>query len=286
MSTTIAIDGALCEGSASISVLDRGFLYGDSIYEVFRAYGGRPWALDEHLDRLERSARLLEIILPVSRAVLAHEIADTLAAAGHDEAYVRLIITRGSGPIGLDPGLATRPCRVIIVTALHPLSPELYAEGVKAHLVSARGRSATLMAGGAKSGNYLPNIMALAAARKQGAHEALLLDETGRVAEGSSSNVFAVTGGGLRTPPERAVLPGITRAMVLDLARRLGLTVAEEPLLPEALQGADEVFLTSTLREVLPVTRIDEHVIGDGRPGPVTRKLQEAYRRHVADGLH
>jgi len=281
VTTRISINGQTSDGaSATISVLDRGFLYGDSVYEVLRTYGTRPFALSEHLARLQRSAELIGIALPVTAAQLAHEITATLAEVDHGESYVRVVVTRGAGPIGLDPALATNPQRIIIVTALQPLPAELYAKGARIWLVPA-GRSAHgALPPAAKSGNYLTNVLALRSARQHGAHEAVMLDAAGRVAEGSSSNVFAVIDGELQTPAvEVGLLEGITRAKVIALARTLGLPVGQVELHERDLRRASEVFLTSTLREILPVTQVDDWPVADGRPGSVTVTLCQAFSR-------
>jgi len=280
MSTIVAIDGRIMDAAdARISVLDRGFLYGDSVYEVMRTYDGRPFGLADHLARLWRSASLLGIAPPLEPAALTEELSAALRASGHRESYVRVIVTRGSGPIGLDPALAEHPCRVIIVTELKALPAELYREGAAICLVPAGRSAAGAVPAGAKSGNYLANIMALGAARRQGAHEAILLDQRGLITEGASSNIFAVLGGALHTPPLSAgILEGITRGKVMRLAREAGLALEERELGPADLAAASELFLTSTLREVLPVTRVDGQSVGDGRPGPVTLRLRALYR--------
>ena len=287
MTTRIAINGVISEETnARISVLDRGVLYGDSIYEVLRTYGGRPWALDEHLERLHRSAALLGFGCPPPPERLAAEIEAVLGASGNPQAgresYLRLIITRGAGPIGLAPQLASEPARVVIVTELHLLPAAFYEQGVAVRLVSAAAGSAIAICGGAKSGNYLPNILALGEAQAHGAHEALLLDAAGRVAEGSSSNIFAVLDDVLHTPAlDVGILEGITRHKVIALARANGHVVREGELRPADLRRASEIFLTSTLREVLPVTQVDDWVVGTGRPGAVARQLRAAYHRSI-----
>lgn len=280
MTVMIGIDGSvMAEDQAKISVLDRGFLYGDSVYEVIRTYGGAPFALAEHLERLQRSADLLQIELPVTPALLAEEIGAVLAAAGNRESYVRIIVTRGSGPIGLDMNLAIQPRRVLIVTELKELPREIYEQGCRVHLVAAGRSSEGAVPKGAKSGNYLANIMALSAAHKQGAHEAILLDAGGRVMEGASSNIFLVSGGEISTPPLSAgILEGITRQKVFALAREAGLPLRQRELIPADLWRADEVFLTSTLREVLPVTSVDGAPVGDGTPGAITRMIHSLYQ--------
>ncbi len=280
MTTKVSIDGLIQdESTAVIPVTDRGFLYGDSVYEVVRTYGGEPFALAEHLERLEQSAAHLSMPLPGGRDPIIRDMQETLDAAGHPESYVRVIITRGSGPIGLDPGLADHPRRVVIVAPLQPMPEAWYVEGVPIHLV-ATGRAGghTLLAG-AKSGNYLVNVLALGAARGHGAHEAILLDKDDRVTEGASSNLFVVADGRLRTPPLSAgILEGITRHKVCELAARAGFPVTEDALHRSDLVSADEIFLTSTLREILPVQRVDDQPVGDGTPGPITRRLLDDYR--------
>jgi len=280
VSTMVAIDGVIHdERSAKISVFDRGFLYGDSVYEVIRTYSGVPFALDEHLDRLKRSADLLGIALPMDRDGLAGEVQATLAAAGNAESYIRVVVTRGSGPIGLDPALAASPCRVVVVAELHGHPAELYERGAAIRLIAAGRVAEGAVPLSAKSGNYLVNLMAVGQAKRQGAHEAVLVDAAGRVTEGASSNVFIVTRGALHTPPLSAgILEGITRRKLMALARDNGLSVEERELRPEELRGADEVLITGTLREVMPVTRVDDQLIGDGNPGPVTRRMQDLFR--------
>jgi branched-chain amino acid aminotransferase len=281
LSIHIAIDGNLvAPEEAKISVLDRGFLYGDSVYEVIRTYRRRPFALAEHLDRLRRSAGLLEIELPASLEALSSEVKAVLqAATEHDESYIRIIITRGAGPIALDPGLAVDPARVVIVTQLTPWPEELYRTGAGIYLVPAGRHSGGAVPAGAKSGNYLVNLMALGRARRRGGHEAVLLDAHNRVSEGASSNVFVRAGELLRTPPLTVgILEGITRRKVIELARELGFEIEEAELYPDDLFLANEVFLTSTLREVMPVTTVDDHPVGDGRPGEVAMELRRQYR--------
>ena len=284
MTTVVAVDGVLADGAnARISVLDRGFLYGDSVYEVVRTYRGRAFLLDEHLARLERSASLLGIPLPLPLRAQGDEIARVLAAATNAESYIRVIITRGNGPIGLDPALATNPTRVVIVTELQGFPAELYERGAAICLVPAGRSAASAIPQGAKSGNYLVNIMALGVARRRGAHEAVMLDAAGLITEGASSNVFVVSAGALHTPPlHSGILEGITRRKVIELARSAGIEVRERELTPSDLKQADEVFLTSTLREILPVTTIDGERVAGGAPGPTTQRLRDLYRALTA----
>lgn len=284
MSTKVCIDGEILEAEAAmIPVTDRGFLYGDSVYEVVRTYGGEPYALDEHLERLEGSADRLEMELPGGRAPIVRDIENTLMAAGNQESYVRVIVTRGSGPMGLDPALADRPRRVIMVSPLEPFPVAFYEEGVAIRLVATGRSGRQSLTQGAKSGNYLINVLALGAARRQGAHEAILMDHLDRVTEGASSNLFAVRAGQLVTPPLSAgILGGITRRKVFELAAAAGFPVTEQVITGEDLRAMDEIFLTSTLREVLPVSRVDDWTVADGRPGPVARRLLAGFRAAVS----
>ncbi len=296
MPTVVNLDGTLVRPSeARVSVFDRGFLYGDSVYEVIRTYGGRPFELEAHLARLRHSAGRIGLVPKWDAARSAAEIGRTLEAArGVDapdpaaapwnvgERYVRLVMTRGAGEIGLDPALAVDPVALVIVQPVHGPPARAYADGVAAAFVGVRRASPDAIDPTAKTGAHLPNVLAVREAREKGAHEALLLDERGAVVEGSSSNVFAVRGGRVTTPPLAAgILEGVTRGVVLRLARELGVAAEEAPLRPEDLEGADEVFITSTVREIVPVTRLGERTVGAGRPGPVTRRLHDAFRRRA-----
>ena len=297
MPSVVNLDGILLSPElAKVSVFDRGFLYGDSVYEVIRTYGGRPFEEEAHLARLRHSADRIGLSPKWDATRTAREIARTLEAsrAAADtadardpdaapwnvgERYVRVVMTRGAGEIGLDPALAQGPVALVIVLPLSGPPASAYREGVAAAIVGVRRAAADAIDPSAKTGAHLPNVLAVREARAAGAHEAFLLDGGGFVTEGSSSNVFSVRGGVVRTPPLAAgILEGVTRGVVLRLARDLGLQAAEVPLRPEELEGADEVFITSTIREVLPVTRLATHAVGAGRPGPVTRRLHAAFR--------
>jgi branched-chain amino acid aminotransferase len=267
------------EASARISVFDRGFLYGDSIYEVMRTASGRPVDLDAHLDRLRRSGEA--IALPIaSEPMLREAIAEVLEAARNPESYVRVIATRGAGEIGLDTSLADDPKTLIIVRPLALPPRELYERGASIRIVGVQRTPRRAMDPAVRSGNYLNNIMALAEARRAGAYEALMCDARGRVAEGSTSNVFAVRGGELYTPAlEIGLLAGITRQRVIELARDDGLEVVEGTLTPDDVRGADEVFITSSIRGVLPIGEVDGKAIA--APGPITSRLMERYARYL-----
>lgn len=283
MSIVVSIDGRLCPpGEQVVSVFDRGFLYGDSVFETLRTYDGVPFELEEHLARLERSAALVFIELSVSRAVLRGEIATALSASGNPESYVRVMLTRGEGALGLDPALAERPRRVIIVQPLLQPPAEQYTRGIAAVSYRTDRVLDATTAQGAKVGNYLISVLGLRQAKQSGASEALIVDGRGRILEGGSSNVFVVDGVGLRTPPlEAGILAGITRARVLELAAELGLVVELGDVQLEAARHAREIFITSSIRELLPVVRLDGAPVGTGRPGPVFQRLLTAFRQRA-----
>ena len=285
MATTVMIDGRLVPPEqAVVSVFDRGFLYGDSVFESFRTYGGVPFALDEHLARLERSAARVLIALPVSVASLREEILSALASHGSAESYVRLTLTRGTGrALGLDPELASEPLRVVLVSTLSPPPAELYDHGMAAITFRAERPSDAPAVADAKIGNYLLAVLAMQAARAQGAGEALLEDANGHILEGSTSNLFAVFAGTLLTPPETAaILPGITRAHTLRIAAELGIPVELRTPRKSELGKADEVFISSSIRELVPVVSIDGQRVGPGLPGPITRELLRRFREAAA----
>jgi branched-chain amino acid aminotransferase len=268
---------------ATVSVLDRGFLYGDSVFETLRTYGGVPFALDRHLSRLERSAALAYIELPVSIPDLAREVHDAVQAAGNAESYVRVMLTRGRGELGLDPGLATETTRVVIVTPLAAPPPSVYEHGIAGVTFAARRSADGTDAAGAKIGNYLVSVLAMRKARAAGAAEALIVDGRGAVVEGATSNVFFVADGALVTPPEEdGILPGITRAVALDVARKLSIPVTFRSPQVEELDAFDEVFISSSIRELVAVVRIDGNAVADGAPGDVYRRLLEGFRLAVS----
>ena len=281
----VSIDGQVVEGDeARVSVFDRGFLYGDSVFEVFRTYGGVPFAQKEHLERLKRSADRLMIPMPVSLETLSSEVCETLAAAGAGEWYVRVVITRGTGPLTYDPSTATAPLRVIIAAPVSVPPPEHYERGVGVSLLHASRPTDDDRAAGAKASNYLANLLAVYEAKQKGAQEALMLGRHGQILEGASSNIFIVKDGTVRTPePQTGVLVGITRATVLAAAVAEMIEVEEAEVRPEDLYGADEAFITSSIREVMPVVLADGQTIGSGAPGPVTKRLHRGYLRAVAE---
>jgi branched-chain amino acid aminotransferase len=282
----VLIDGVLYSADAArVSVYDRGFLFGDAVFEVLRTYGGALFAWDEHFARLRQSAQRVLLQLPVDSVTLRAEVERGVAAAGKDDCNVRIVVTRGTGPVTLDPGTAGSPLRVVLVEPVAPPPREAYADGIAAITVRTQRSVDGTAAAGAKVTNYLESLLAVGEAKAQGAQEALIVDGRGDVLEGATSNVFVAKGGRLTTPPEDAgILAGITRAYVLDAAARAGVAVEQRRLRPETLYDADEVFVTSSIREVLSVVRVDRRVIGTGAPGPLARTLHRAFRGAVGVG--
>ena len=287
MPIRVHIDGKVClPEEAKISVFDRGFLYGDSVYETIGTAYGRLFAANDHLDRLERSAMRIGLRVP-PRADIERAVAGTIEAAGNPESRVRVILTRGSGKLDLDPATVDDTQLVVIVFPLGPPTAEMYEKGVAVAVVSITRNSPSAIDPAVKSGNYLNNVLALGEARRRcRAYEAILCGADGSVAEGSTSNVFTVVGGEVRTPPlEVGILDGITRAKVLELCRKNGIRLVETRLFPNELRAADEAFITSATRGVLPVTTIDEQPLGAGVPGPVTRRLMSLYDALARQGV-
>lgn len=280
--TLVWIDGEPAGDTPRVSVFDRGFLYGDSVFETLRTYGGEPFALEAHLARLQESALRVGIPWTGSLGSLALEVRSAVKDAGWEESYVRVMVTRGEGALGLVPTGDLAPKRVIIVAPLSPPPGELYQQGASAISFTVEPRFGLRELAGAKIGNYLIGILALEKARAAEAHEALFVDRGGIVNEGATSNLFFVQDGVLHTPGESdGILPGITRASVLSLVELLGLPVVLKSPTLDVLCSCDEVFVTSTLREILPIVRIDARLIGDGRPGKLARDLLMAFRSHA-----
>jgi len=286
LGTLVHIGGRICPAEeAKISVFDRGFLYGDSVYETVATTQGRLFALAEHLDRLERSAGRIGL-RPPPRGTIERAVAETVQAAANAESRVRIVLTRGVGKLDLDPASVDDTQLVVIVMPLQNLPEALYEAGAAVAIVSVMRNDPRAIDPAIKSGNYLNNVMALGEARRQGAHEALLCAADGSVAEGASSNVFLVKDGEVRTPGlDVGILEGITRAQVLALCRANGIPARERRLWPDDLRGADEVFITSATRKILPVTQVDQTVIGAGKPGPITRRLMQLLDQMARDGV-
>lgn len=274
------IDGLLCaKGQQVVSVFDRGFLYGDSVFETIRTYGGEPFELENHLSRLQQSAALVYIPLPVPLAQLDLEVRAALENAENSESYIRVMLTRGEGALGLDPSLAGVPRRVVIVSPLNRPADEMYQSGIRAVSYLTQRHTDATVAAGAKVGNYLISVLAMRKAKEDNAGEALIVDASGNVLEGASSNVFLVNGTTLTTPgTDSGILAGVTRRHILEIAPRCGLSVNfAQPSLQEVME-ADEVFVSSSIRELMPVTCVDGKAIGTGSAGPITLKLLKAFR--------
>ena len=276
----ISIDGRLVpREEARVSVFDHGLLYGDGVFEGIRIYERRIFRLDAHLARLEASAHAIGLALPMDRATLAAAVAETVRANRQEQGYIRLVVTRGEGPLGLDPTTCARPCVIIIVAALAVYPAEHYASGIRVVTAATRQVPAASVDPRIKSLNYLKNVLARMEAHEAGASEALMLNPEGFVAECTADNVFAVHGGRILTPPAtEGALDGITAGVVRDMALAQGLAWDERRLARYDLFVADECFLTGTGAEIIPVVRLDGRRIGSGEPGPVTRRLSAAFR--------
>jgi branched-chain amino acid aminotransferase len=273
-------------GQAKVSPLDHGFLYGDSVYETVRTYQGVPFLLERHLERLQRSLDRVFISLPISRKELREEIEKTINAywstyRTDEDVAVRAVISRGEGPIGLDFALCERSSFLIYVFQLPKLDAALYETGIRVVLSKVRRNHPRALDPGIKSGNFLNNILAYKDARDAGAQEAIISGAEGYLAEGTTSNVFVVQEGLVWTPHPFGILDGITRAVVFEEARVAGIPVGETNIPPEALFSADEAFITSSLKAVLAVTRVNGQAVGDGKPGPITRRLHALYQARV-----
>ncbi len=277
------IDGDIVAASeARVSVFDHGFLYGDGVFEGMRFQHRTPFRLDRHLRRLRDSASALMISVPMTKEQLTRAVAETIAASPLESGYLRIIITRGVGPLGIDPASCDRPGVIVIADELHMLDEARRAEGVKVIIASTRRMTPDRLDPRVKSLNYLNAILARIEANHAGADEAILLNHAGRVAEGSADNLFIVKDGELKTPAvSEGALAGITRATVLELAGERGMPVREARLTPYDLYTADECFLTGTGARLIPVREIDGRPLASC-PGPRYRALSAAYSALVA----
>ena len=280
MSLKIYISGQLyAKEDAKISVYDHGLLYGDGVFEGMRSYGGKVFRLSEHLDRLWDSAKAICLEIPISKEEMAEAVNSTLKVNGISDGYIRLLITRGSGTLGLDPNRCARP-EVIIITDFISLYPqEYYENGLQIITASTIRNHPAALNPRIKSLNYLNNILAKIEGAQAGCVEALMLNHKGEIAECTGDNIFVVIRGELLTPPiDACILEGITRGAVIELAREEGLTVREIALTKHDVYVADECFLTGSAAEVVPVVKVDSRKIGDGKPGPITRDLTRRFR--------
>lgn len=279
----ILLDGRLVEeDQAVISVFDHGLLYGDGVFEGIRAYHGRVFKLDEHIVRLYKSAKAIALEIPISPGQMAQDVVRTCQANGLTDGYIRLVVTRGVGGLGLNPYLCKTPRIFCIADKIQLYPEEYYRDGLAIVTVGTTRNVPEAVNPRIKSLNYLNNVLAKIEAINSGVMEAILLNSQGYVAEATGDNVFIVQGDAVVTPPAWCgALEGITRQVVMDLAGENGYTIREQVLSRYDLYVADEVFLTGTAAEIIGVVKIDRRLIGDGKPGPVTRALSGAFTELV-----
>jgi branched-chain amino acid aminotransferase len=275
----IFIDGKYhSEADAQISVFDHGLLYGDGVFEGIRAYHGRVFKLKEHIDRLFCSAKAILLDMPMSHAEIMRATVETCRANELRDGYIRLLVTRGVGTLGLNPRRCKKPSVIIIADKIQLYPPEFYERGLDIVTVATTRNLHSALNPAIKSLNYLNNILAKIEANNAGVEEAIMLNNEGYVAECTGDNVFVVKNGALATPPLAAgALYGITRQTVIELAEQAGLKVSEPNLTRYDLFNADECFITGTAAEIVPVVKVDGRIIGSGKPGGVTRRLEENY---------
>ena len=280
-SLRVFIDGELYpEAEAKISVFDHGLLYGDGVFEGIRFYNGRVFELEAHIDRIFDSAKAIHLEVNSTPAEMCKAVIETIRANDLEDGYVRLVITRGVGGLGLSPYRCDRESVVVIASKISLYPKENYRDGLKLVTCSTRRPTHDSLSPAVKSLNYLSNVMAKIEAIAAGAEEGVMLNSTGLVAECTGDNVFIVKQGEIYTPPVAAgMLNGITRKVVMDLARERGYQLVEKDLSRYDLYTADEVFLTGTAAEVIPVRIYDEREIGDGKPGPVTKEMMKEFRK-------
>ena len=285
MGAFVNVNGRITDAEhAVISVFDHGFLYGEGVYETLRTYNGQPFLFDRHMRRLRNSAGMLALPVPVPDAEIERRFLETMRSAGLVgdglEAYIRLLVTRGVGDLSYDPAACPEPSFIVIVKKQIELPREAYERGVSVVMASTVRNHPATVNPLIKSNNLLNNALAGQEAVRRDAFEAVMRNYRGELAECATSNLFVVKDGAALTPPlESGLLPGITRAFVFEIGGAEGIPVREQVLRDDDLLGADEAFLTSTTREIVPIVRVDERQIGAGSPGPVTRALLGTFRR-------
>jgi branched-chain amino acid aminotransferase len=284
----VYIDGVYYPRSqAKVSVFDHGLLYGDGVFEGIRAYKRVVFKLKEHVDRLYRSAHMIMLEIPLKREEMVQAVLETLRRNNLKDAYIRLVVTRGIGDLGLNPRKCLRPTTIVIADTISLHKTEAKQDGVTAMLSWVKRDPVDATTHEIKSLNYLNSILAKIEANINGVDEAICLDKNGFVCEGVAENIFIVKNGKLFTPPSyTGALPGITAGEVVKLAQRLGYEIEERNITPYELFNAEEVFFTGTAAEVVPVKEINKRVINSGRPGPITRKLIEEFAKLVCDPTH
>jgi branched-chain amino acid aminotransferase len=286
MGLKIYINGQIVpQEDAKISVFDHGLLYGDGVFEGIRAYHGKIFTLDEHLDRLYDSATAISLKIPITKAEMADAIKQTMKANNLTDSYIRLVVTRGVGKLGLDPNKCATPQIIIIADTIELYSKALYEKGLDIVTVTTIRNHFSALDPKIKSLNYLNNILAKIESIQSGAGEALMLNKDGYVAECAGDNIFIFKDNILRTPPSNAgILVGITRNVVMKLAAEMGVQVREELMTRYDLYIAEECFLTGTAAEIIPVVKIDGRTIGTGKPGKITLDLLKRYRDLTKNG--
>ncbi len=279
-SLQIYVDGEFFDqADAKISVFDHGLLYGDGVFEGIRFYNGRVFRMEAHMDRLWESARSICLEIPISRQEMDEALLETIRRNDLRDGYVRLIVTRGVGNLGLNPVQCKRPSIIIIASTIALYSEETYRRGLTVVTVPTRRMGPATLNPAIKSLNYLNNVLARIEANLANADEALMLNDAGNIAECTADNVFVVKRGQIMTPPITAgALRGITRSVVFDIAAELEIKISEPELTRHDLYVADEAFLTGTAAEVIPMIKVDGRSIGDGKPGPITKRTIARFR--------
>ena len=287
MAATVNVNGRMFDQEhATVSVFDHGFLYGEGVYETLRTYNGQPFLFDRHMRRLRRSAEMLALNIPLTNEQIQTRFTETMAAAAlRGEAYIRILVTRGVGELTYDPAACPDPSIVVIVKP-HVMPPaEAFTRGVRVSLVPVMRNHPSSVNPLIKSNNLLNNALAMQHAVRQGAFEGVMRNYRGELAELTQSNLFVVKRGVALTPPvEAGLLPGITREFLFEVGAEHGIAVQESVMRDDDLIGADEAFLTSTTRELVPIVEVDGRLIGSGAPGPVTQALLQRFRE-AADRL-
>jgi branched-chain amino acid aminotransferase len=278
---TVYVNGRITdERDAVVSVFDHGFLYGEGVYETLRTYNGRLFLYERHARRLRRSAAMIALDVPFTDAALRQAIADTMTRAGFDgEAYVRVLVTRGTGDLTYDPRATPSPTLVIIVKPQVDPSPDTFRDGVRVAIVDIIRNHPASVNPLIKSNNLMNNALAMQEAIRRGAFEGVMRNYRGELTECTTANLFVVKDGTVLTPPlDAGLLAGITREFIFEIGHGTGIHVREAVLRDDDFYGADEAFLTSTTREAVPIVVVDDRTIGSGKPGPVTLKLLDAFR--------
>jgi len=281
----VYIDGKYYPKSqAKISVYDHGLLYGDGVFEGIRAYNGVVFKLREHIDRLYRSARVIMLEIPLTKEEMINAVLETLRKNNLHDAYIRLIVTRGVGDLGLDPRKCPKPTVIIITDIIKLHSKEAKEKGIRALIVWVKRDPVDATSHEVKSLNYMNSILGKIEANVAGFDEAICLDKNGHISEGIAENIFIVKNGKIITPPtSTGALVGITRDVIMKLAEKLGYKAVEANITPTDLFTADEAFFTGTAAEVVPIVEVNKRKIGEGKPGPITKRLMQEFEKVVRD---